>query len=110
MTKEKINLHTHSKFSDGKNTAREHVLAAIEKSFTVLGFSEHSIHPLDPAFYYDVDSNWHMVPQNFDAYVKEISALKEEFADRIKIQLGFESFPKASSKSISGSGVKLYSS
>ena len=90
MEKQKINLHTHSKFSDGKNTAREHVLAAIEKGFTVLGFSEHSIHPLDPAFYYDVDSNWHMVPQNFDAYVKEISALKEEFADRIKIQLGFE--------------------
>ena len=90
MAKEKINLHTHSKFSDGKNTARVHVIAAIEKGFTVLGFSEHSIHPLDPAFYSAVDSNWHMLPQNFDAYVKEINALKEEFADRIKIQLGFE--------------------
>ena len=90
MEKQKINLHTHSKFSDGKNTAREHVIAAIEKGFSVLGFSEHSLHPLDPAFYYDVDSNWHMVPEVFQAYVKEIHALKEEFADRIIIQLGFE--------------------
>ncbi len=52
---EKINLHTHSKFSDGRNTAEEHILAAIAKGFTVLGFSEHSIYPLDPAFYSAVD-------------------------------------------------------
>ena len=90
MTKEKINLHTHSKFSDGKNTAEEHVLAAIEKGFTVLGFSEHSLHPLDPAFYSPFDSNWHMVPQSFTEYAAAINALKEKYADRIKILLGFE--------------------
>ena len=90
MEKQKINLHTHSKFSDGKNTAREHVIAAIEKGFTVLGFSEHSLHPLDPAFYSAFDSNWHMLPQDFKSYLQEINALKEEFASRIKIQLGFE--------------------
>ncbi len=88
--KEKINLHTHSKFSDGKNTAEEHVLAAIEKGFTVLGFSEHSIHPLDPAFYSKVDSNWHMLPQTFNDYVATINELKQKYADRIKILLGFE--------------------
>lgn len=87
---EKINLHTHSKFSDGKNTAEEHILAAIEKSFTVLGFSEHSIYPLDPAFYSAVDSNWHMLPVNFLKYVAAINELKEKYADRIKILLGFE--------------------
>ena len=90
MTKEKINLHTHSKFSDGKNTAEEHILAAIEKGFTVLGFSEHSIHPLDPAFYSPFDSNWHMLPQTFNDYVSTINALKQKYADRIKILLGFE--------------------
>ena len=90
MTNTKINLHTHSKFSDGKNTAEEHILAAIEKGFSVLGFSEHCIYPIDPAFYSAVDSNWHMLPQNMDEYAATIKALKEKYADRIKILLGFE--------------------
>ena len=87
---QKINLHTHSTFSDGKNTAEEHVLSAIEKGFTVLGFSEHSIHPLDPAFYSEVDNIWHMVPSQFSEYVATIKALKEKYADRIKLLIGFE--------------------
>ena len=88
--KEKINLHTHSKFSDGKNTAEEHVLAAIEKGFTVLGFSEHSIHPLNPDFYSEFDSIWHMPVSDFNSYVATIGELKQKYADRIKILLGFE--------------------
>ena len=90
MTNEKINLHTHSKFSDGKNTAEEHILAAIEKGFTIIGFSEHSIHPLNPAFYSEFDSVWHMPVESFSAYVATISELKQKYADRIKILLGFE--------------------
>ena len=90
MTKEKINLHTHSSFSDGKNTAEEHILNAIQKGFTVLGFSEHSLFPLDPAFYYHVDSNWHMVPQSFTEYAATIKELKHKYEDRIKILTGFE--------------------
>ena len=88
--KEKINLHTHSTFSDGKNTAEEHVLAAIEKGFTVLGFSEHSLHPLNPDFYSAVDSLWHMPVADFNEYVAAIGELKQKYADRIKILLGFE--------------------
>ena len=88
--KEKINLHTHSKFSDGKNTAEEHILAAIEKGLTVIGFSEHSFHPLDPKLYSDFDSIWHMPPQKFTDYVSTINALKQKYADRIKVLLGFE--------------------
>ena len=90
MTNEKINLHTHSKFSDGKNTAEEHILAAIEKGFTIIGFSEHSIHPLNPDFYSEFDSVWHMPVESFSAYVATISELKQKYADRIKILLGFE--------------------
>ncbi len=88
--KEKINLHTHSSFSDGKNTAEELVLAAIEKGFTVLGFSEHSIHPLNPEFYSAFDSIWHMPVADFNEYVTAIGELKQKYADRIKILLGFE--------------------
>ena len=86
----KINLHTHSTFSDGKNTAEEHVLSAIEKGFSVLGFSEHSLHPLDPAFYSAVDNIWHMVPAKFSEYVAAIKSLKQKYADRITILIGFE--------------------
>ena len=87
---EKINLHTHSTFSDGKNTAEEHILAAIEKGFTVIGFSEHSLHPLNPEFYSEFDSIWHMPVADFSKYVATINELKQKYADRIKILLGFE--------------------
>ena len=87
---EKINLHTHSTFSDGKNTAEEHILAAIEKGFTVIGFSEHSLHPLNPEFYSAFDSIWHMPVTDFSKYVAAIAELKQKYADRIKILLGFE--------------------
>ena len=90
MATQKINLHTHSTFSDGKNTAEEHVLTAIQKGFSVIGFSEHSIHPLNPEFYSAFDSNWHMQPQHFEEYVTAIHELKQKYADRIVILLGFE--------------------
>ena len=34
--------HTHSKYSDGKNTLEEMVLSAIEKGCAEIGFSDHA--------------------------------------------------------------------
>ncbi len=85
-----INLHTHTKFCDGKSTAEEMVLAAIEKGFSVLGFSAHSVHPLDPEFYSPFDSIWSMPKADFPSYVAEINRLKEKYSSKIKIMLGFE--------------------
>ena len=82
MTKEKINLHTHSTFCDGKNTLEENVLTAIEKGFTVLGFSSHSMYPFA--------ETWHIAPNNFNNYVNEVRALAEKYQDKIKILCGFE--------------------
>jgi len=79
---EKINLHTHSSFCDGNNTPREMVLAAIEKEFTVLGFSGHSMYPFG--------SDWHISPKELQAYVNEIRSLSKEFSSKIKIYCGFE--------------------
>ena len=90
MISKKINLHTHTKFCDGKCTAEEHVLAAIEKGFSVLGFSGHCIHPLNPDFYKPVDDVWHIPSANIKAYTQEILRLKEKYNDKIKILLGFE--------------------
>lgn len=85
-----LNFHTHTKFCDGKNTAEEMVWAAIEKGFSVLGFSAHSVHPLDPEFYSPFDSIWSLPKADFPSYVAEINRLKEKYAPKIKILLGFE--------------------
>ena len=90
MSAKKANFHTHSSFCDGKNTAEEMVLVAIEKGFDVLGFSSHCFHPLNPEFYKPVDSIWHIPSQNISAYVEEIRRLKEKYACQIQIFLGFE--------------------
>ena len=79
----KSNFHTHTTFCDGKNTAEEMVVAAIEKGFTELGFSSHS------------SASPGGVPQNYTCsdipgYIAEIRRLKEKYADRIKIYCGIE--------------------
>lgn len=86
----KINMHTHTLWCDGKASAEEMVLAAIQKGFNVLGFSGHCIHPLNPDFYKPVDDVWHIPSQNIRAYTQEISRLKEKYSSQIKILLGFE--------------------
>lgn len=86
---QKINLHTHSKFSDGRFTAEEMVISAIKCGFTVLGFSEHSIHPLNPSFY-SPEKSWHIFPENISAYAKEMQRLKKKYEAQIKLLTGFE--------------------
>lgn len=86
----KINMHTHTVWCDGKNSAEEMVLAAIQKGFNVLGFSGHCIHPLNPDFYKPVDDVWHIPTANIKSYTEEIRRLKEKYSDQIRILLGFE--------------------
>ena len=86
----KANFHTHSKFCDGKNTAEEMVLAAIDKGFTVLGFSGHCIHPMNPEFYKPFDDVWHIPSSDIKSYTEEILRLKEKYACKLQIYLGFE--------------------
>jgi len=75
------NLHTHSTFCDGKNTPREMIERAIELGFTSLGFSSHANTRFADTCELRCD---------FDAYVTELGALKEEYADRLKIYIGTE--------------------
>lgn len=79
---EKINLHTHCNFCDGKNTAEEMILSAIQKGFTLLGFSSHSMLPYT--------SDWHIPVEKHEDYVKTIHSLKEKYKDKIEILCGFE--------------------
>ena len=74
------NYHTHTVYCDGKNTAREMVLKAIELGYSSLGFSAHGYTPYDERY----------CIKDLDGYVKEITSLKEEFKSKIEIYLGLE--------------------
>ena len=78
----KTNFHTHTDFCDGKNTPEEMVLSAIEKGIQILGFSGHSLYPFS--------DDWHIPSLKHNEYCKEILSLKEKYADKIQILLGFE--------------------
>ena len=58
----KTNFHTHTTFCDGKNTAEEVVLSAIEKGFSAIGFSGHGYTPFDLRY----------CMQDMEGYIKEI--------------------------------------
>ena len=98
MTAQKINLHTHTTFCDGKSTAEEMVLSAINKNFTILGFSGQCIHPLSSDFYKTPDDDWHIQPQELHNYINEIKRLKEKYSGQIQIVTGFEADYFADSK------------
>lgn len=76
------NLHTHSTYCDGKSTLEENVLAAIEKGFSYIGFSGHSV--------VEHDLRYCMKPRQEGAYFNEINALKEKYKDKIRVLCGIE--------------------
>lgn len=78
----KSNFHTHTTFCDGKNTAEEMVLAALDKGFTALGFSAHS--------YASYDDSYVLALADMPKYKAEIMRLKEKYADKIRIYYGIE--------------------
>ncbi len=74
--------HNHTCFSDGKNTPEQTVVAAIEKGLKVIGISDHS--------YTDFDTGYCMKPEQMEAYIGEISRLKEKYKDKITVLCGLE--------------------
>lgn len=78
----KQDLHTHTVYSDGKNTAEEMIVAAIEKGLDTIGISDHS--------YTSVDETYCINKDKIDSYIQEISGLKEKYKDKIKVLCGIE--------------------
>ena len=74
-------LHMHTIYSDGKNVPEDMILAAIEKGMDCVGISDHS-HAFTP----ECD----MTREGTLAYRKEMAALKEKYADRIRVLCGLE--------------------
>ena len=78
----KCDLHTHTRYCDGKHTAEEMTLGAIALGCEALGLSGHS--PLH------IENDWCMTPENINSYIVDIRALQENYRDRIELYLGIE--------------------
>lgn len=76
------NLHTHTTFCDGKNTAEEMVRSAIDKGMTSIGFSGHAFTPHDVSYC--------MSEENTRLYAEELNRLREKYRGTIKIYTGLE--------------------
>ncbi len=82
MLTAKKNFHTHTSFCDGKSSAEEMVISAIECGLEALGFSGHA------HMNYDEDCG---IPLNkMPEYKAEIKRLKEKYKDKINIYYGIE--------------------
>jgi histidinol-phosphatase (PHP family) len=77
-----FNLHTHSRFCDGKEEPEEYVKQAITLGFHTLGFSSHAPVPFE--------NNFSLKEEKMDEYFSTIRALDEKYKDRINILLSME--------------------
>ena len=77
-----FDLHTHTVYCDGKNTPREMIESALKKGFSAIGFSAHAYTPFDESYC--------IKKEDTARYLAELSALKAEYADRIRVLSGFE--------------------
>lgn len=75
------NVHSHTTFADGRDTAEEMVRAALALGFHTLGFSEHG--------HADYDDNSMTLAQERE-YQAEIRRLKAKYAGQLNILLGYE--------------------
>ena len=78
----KANYHTHTKYCDGKNTVAEMTKAAFDKGFTHLGFSGHG--------YTDFDESYCMSRENIQNYLRDVAAVKAEYAGKMEVYAGVE--------------------
>lgn len=77
-----FDLHMHTTYSDGANSAEEMVLAAADKGLSAVGLSGHS--------YTYYDESYCMSKAGSRQYISEVNALKEKYSGRIRVLLGIE--------------------
>jgi histidinol phosphatase-like PHP family hydrolase len=81
---DRINLHNHTTFSDGKLTPEELVQAAIEAGLTHIGISDH-FRTAKLA-----GSAQYVISEGMGEYIQAIRALAKTYAAQIKVLVGLE--------------------
>ncbi len=77
-----FDLHMHTTYCDGNDSAEDMVRSAIEKGLKTVGLSGHSFTPHDPSYC--------MSRENTLKYIDEVRRLKEKYAESINVLLGLE--------------------
>ncbi len=87
MVKLDYNYHTHTyRCSHASGTAEEYILRAIEGGIKHMGFSEHA-----PFIFPDGNEQYYRLPvAQIGDYFGELYELRERYADRLDIKIGFE--------------------
>lgn len=81
------NFHTHTALCNhASGEIRDYVTSAVKAGMKTLGFSCHAPYTFDGDFI----SWFRMRPHETEAYAREILSLKEEFAGKIDVKLGYE--------------------
>lgn len=81
------NYHTHTaRCGHASGAEREYIEKAIAEGLTALGFSDHVPMPFPDGF----QSHFRCPIEKLEDYVTTLTALREEYKDRIKILIGFE--------------------
>ena len=78
----RADYHVHTLYCDGKASPAEMAAAACTRGLDALGFSGHAHTPFD--------ETWCMSPAGTEDYRREVLALREEYAGRLRILLGAE--------------------
>lgn len=78
----KFDLHTHTTFSDGKNTIEEMIQKAISLGLDTIGISDHS--------FTGFNTSYCMKENALDEYINTIKRLKEKYKDKINVLCGIE--------------------
>ena len=81
------NYHTHTpRCQHASGTPEEYILRAMENGIKYMGFSDHA-----PFVFPDGYESGHRVPvSEAEDYISELRQLKEKYADKIDIKIGFE--------------------
>lgn len=80
-------VHTY-RCGHARGISREFVLKAIERGISEIAFTDHI--PLYFLPHPERDPRLAMPEEEFDGYLREVEALREEFAGRIPVRLGLE--------------------
>ena len=82
MLKRLTNYHTHSNYSDGRDSIEDLVLKAIELNFDILGISDHCPLPFE--------SSWAMKLEQLNSFFNDVDRLREVYSNRLTILKGME--------------------